>query len=247
MDLEELDDVEIPMMKRNKLLLHNNAAIRFLVDTLNPDRYSLLESDLEQVKLVDTTFKRVRTSLAILEYYKWEQGRLDMSRKKYFKKLKTLKYVDKRIQARIILNFASRCDWTQLRKKKRYHNRVKSYIGNARLDADKTFELASYYSYFKQNKFAYDLVKNKIDETDNPEDLVYFLKLIHLTNVNLPHDKYIGYFKKLLKYRGAEFCTYFNSPNLNFQILDDPDVKAIYCKECAGVLNTETRKSATEE
>lgn len=247
MDLEELDDVEIPMMKRNKLLLHNKAAIRFLVDTLNKDRYSLLEDDLEQVKLVDTTFKRVRTSLAILEYYKWEQGRLDMSRKKYFKKLKTLKYVDKRIQARIILNFASRCDWTQLRKKKRYHNRVKSYIGNARLDADKTFELASYYSYFKQNKFAYDLVKNKIDETDNPEDLVYFLKLIHLTNVNLPHDKYIGYFKKLLKYRGAEFCTYFNSPNLNFQILDDPDVKEIYCKECAGVLNTETRKSATEE
>jgi len=242
MTLEELDKSDIPFEKRNKRVLHDRAAIHFLVDSLNKERYAILESDLEAVKSVDTTFKRVRTSLAIVEYYKWRSGNLGMTRKKYFKKLKKLRYVDKKVQARIILNFASRSDWSEPRRKRRYHNKVKSYIGNARLDADKTFELASYYSYFKQNKFAYDLVKNEIDETENPEHLVYFLKLIHLTNVNLPHDKYISYFKKILKYRGAEFCTYFNSPNLNFQILDDPDVKEIYCKECGGVLNTETRK-----
>ena len=256
MTLEELDKTVIPFEKRYKKALHDRAAIHFLVDTLNPDRYTILETNLEAVKSVDTTFKRVRTSLAILEYYRWENGNLyikkrnsvkKITKKGYFKRLKKLRYVDKTIQARIILNFASGSDWFESHRKRRFINKVKPYIGNARLDADKTFELASYYSYFKQNKYAYNQVKEKIDETQNPEDLIYFLKLIYLTDVNLPHDKYISYFKKILKYRGAEFCTYFNSPNLNFQILDDPDVKKIYCKECSGVLNTGTRNGASNE
>lgn len=247
MSLEELDEIEIPFIKRNKLLLHNKAVIHFLVDTLNDHRFSILENELEAVKSLDTTSRRVRTSLAILEYYRFENGSLGLKGKKYFKKLKKLRYVDKTIQARIILNFASGVDWGIRNDTKRYYKKVKSYINPARLDVDKTFELASYYSYFKQNKFAYNLVKNKIDETENPADLVYFLKLIYLTDVDISHDKYIGYFERILLYSGTQFCTFFNSPNLNFQIIDDPEVKEIYCEQCGGILNTGVRVQGSIE
>lgn len=238
MNIEDLDQVEIPNIKRFKLLLHNDAIIHFLVDSLNTKRYLELEDALNGLKEVDSTFQRVRTNLAILEYYRYREGNSDLSHKEYFQKLKKLRYVDKTVQARIILNFASGTDWQHKRLRKKYYNRVKTYIQPAKLDVDKTFEVASYYSYFHQNKYAYSLIKDKIDETDNPADLIYFLKLISLTNVSLSRDKYLAYFRKILQYSGDEFCTFFNSPNLNFQILNDLEVKEIYCRKCEGVLRT---------
>lgn len=239
--LSDLESIPIPVIRENKQLLHNRAVIRFLTDTLNPTRFDTLEKDLKQIRELDPTYKSVATSIAILEYYRFCNHTLDLTGKAYYKKIKGAKNVDKEIQARIILNFASGADWESRRKKKKYYGKVKTYIPAARLNVEKTFELASYYSYFDQNDFAFNLVRNKIDETKNPQNLVYFLKLIHLTNVPITHDKYLSYFEKIRRYSGNQFCTFFNSPNLNFQILDDPDIKTIYCRECAGVLNTEMR------
>lgn len=239
--LSDLDSIPIPVVARNKQLLHNLAVIHFLTDSLNPKRYDDLEAALKQILKLDKTDQSAATSVAILEYYRYRDDLLDLSEKQYFKKVKGLKDIDQKIQARILLNFASATDWEHQRRKKKYYGKVKSYIPNARLDVDKTFELASYYSYFDQDEFAYNLVRNKIDDTKNPEDLVYFLKLIQLANISITHDKYLSYFEKIRRYSGSKFCTFFNSPNLNFQILDDPDIKKIYCRECAGVLNTGTR------
>lgn len=238
--LSDLDSISIPVIEPNKQLLHNLAVIRFLTDTLNPKRYDNLEEALKQVLKLDKTYKSAATSVAILEYYRYCADMLDLSEKQYFRKVKGLKDIDKKIQARILLNFASSTDWMHRRRKKKYYGKVKSYIPNARLDVDKTFELASYYSYFDQNEFAYNLVRNKIDETKDPDDLVYFLKLIQLNDVSISHEKYLSYFEKIRRYSGDQFCSFFNTPNLNFQILDDPDIKKIYCKECAGVLSTGT-------
>jgi len=78
------------------------------------------------------------------------------------------------------------------------------------------------------------LTKGKIDETENPNDLIFFLKLVHFTDIRLPRKTYLSYFKKIRKYSGEEFCSFFNNPALNFQILDDEEIKDIYCEECGG-------------
>ena len=109
---------------------------------------------------------------------------------------------------------------------------MKKYIRPARLDVDKTFEIASYYTFFWQYKYALDLTKGKVNQTNNPKDLISFLKLIHLTDLKLPRNQYLYYFEKIRRYSGKEFCTYFNNPALNFQILDDEEIKSIYCKAC---------------
>ena len=141
-------------------------------------------------------------------------------------------------QARILLNASTAHDWalwqeTGSRNVRDYwFQKVKRYIDPARLDVDNTFEIASYYSFFWQDKFAYDLTKGKIDETENPENLIFFLKLIYLTDIKLPRNTYLNYFKKIRKYSGEQFCTFFNSPSLNFQMLDDEGIKDIYCEAC---------------
>ncbi len=135
-------------------------------------------------------------------------------------------------KSRMLLNFASDTDWSKHRPI--YARRVRSVVSRAKLDVDKTFELATYYAYFNMPKIAYDLTKRKIDDTKNPQDLIFFLKLIYLMDIRMSRNEYLRYFERIRKYSGKEFCTFFNSPALNFQIFDDEEVKAVYCEECGG-------------
>ena len=105
-------------------------------------------------------------------------------------------------------------------------NNICQYINNTKK------QLA--YSLESSNELVNNVSKGKVDETDNPSDLVFFLKLIHLTDVKLPRKKYLSYFKKIKKYSGEDFCSFFNNPALNFQIFDDEEIKEIYCEECSG-------------
>lgn len=230
MQLADLDEVDIPVEKRFLLPLHHLAVLRFEIDSLNPDRYRRLEAELQHIYPLDSNKVRIRTSLAILAYYNYARGASGLRPKQYYKILRKKKHIDPVQKSRMLLNFASRTDWEL--DKPRYCRRVKKYIPKAKLDVDKTFELASYYAYFNMNQFAYQLTRYKIDNTENPEDLIFFLKLLYLTDVKVSRSEYIRYFKRIRTYSGAEFCTYFNSPALNFQILDDPEIKAIYCAEC---------------
>src|SRR5690606_17356407 len=95
-----------------------------------------------------------------------------------------------------------------------YYRHVQNYVSSAKLNVDKTFEIASYYSFFNQNEYAYSLTKSIIDETNDPNDIIFFLKLIHLTTIEISRNKYIAYFKKAQQFAGVHFCTFFNSPKL---------------------------------
>ena len=137
-----------------------------------------------------------------------------------------------------MLSIASSHDWSLYfrpgfgKQNKYLFRSAKRSVGKAKLGVGKTFELASYYAFFRDFKYAYKLTKKVIDDTENPQDLIFFLKLIHHTNVGINRKKYLKYFNKIRQYSGKEYCTFFNSPALNFQIFDDEEIKEIYCKEC---------------
>ena len=156
----------------------------------------------------------------------------------FYNSIQKWKNLDRVQQARILLNVAAWHDWgyyysTGSHKEKKYwFTKVKKYVKLAKLDVDKTFEIASYYHFFWQYQYAYNLTKKIVDNTENPNNLIFFLKLIHLTDVKLSRKTYLKYFKKIKEYSGKEFCTFFNNPALNFQILDDEEIKKIYCEEC---------------
>jgi len=240
-----IDSLPIPLEKRYLGALHNQLVMRFLLDTLSEESVDTLHNRLVRILPLKPTDEKINTSIAILRYYQedWSpKSYLKFNKKNiqpYYDTLRKSSYVDAKIRSKILLNMASYADWgywqkTGSRKASKYfYKQAKKQIKSARLDADKTFEIASYYSFFGDHKYAYQLTRKKIDDTNNPDDLIFFLKLIHLNDIKLPRKKYLKYFKKIRDYSGEAFCTFFNNPALNFQILDDEEIKSIWCEECA--------------
>lgn len=240
MTMEEIESVVIPVEKKNVRLLHNRAVMKFNMKPVTVE--SLLEFRAELWKLRDLkkVDERLNTSIAIIDYHLYSMGKYYHKKITFYDSIQKWANLDKVQQARILLNAASIHDWNYFmwtgshKEKKYWYKKVKRYVATANLDVDKTFEIASYYQFFWQNRYAHDLTSKIIDETKNPHDLILFLKLIHLTGLKLPRKTYLKYFKKIKEYSGEEFCTFFNSPELNFQIFDDEEIKKIYCEECAG-------------
>lgn len=238
MTLNEIDSVDIPFEKKYIKLLHNRAVMKYTTDKYTLERLGTFRSELSQLIELKKTDEQLNTSIAIIDYHFYKMGMYNYKKVSFYDSIQKWKYLDDVQRARILLNVASIHDWKlyfsfiRYEDHKYWYKKAKIYVEPARLDIDKRFEIASYYSFFNQNSYAYELIKGKIDETENPLDLIFFLKLIHLTNVNLPRTTYLKYFKKIRQYSGHEFCKFFNSPALNFQIFDDPEIKEIYCKEC---------------
>lgn len=238
MTVAEMESVPIPKEKKYLKLWHNRLVMKYTSDILTVETLYAFQHDLQELKELKKDDKRINTSLAIIDYYLYTSGEYWHKKVTFYDSIRKWKYMDEVQRARILLNVATHHDWSKWKQtnsfnpKKYWYRKVRKYIGPAHLNVDKTFELASYYSFFRQHKYAYNLTRGIIDETDNPQDLIFFLKLIHLTNVKIPRQTYLNYFRKIRKYSGKEFCKFFNSPALNFQILDDPEIKKIYCEEC---------------
>ncbi len=240
MTLKEIESIVIPAEKKNVKLLHNRAVMKYHFEPFTIESLQAFRADLWQIRTLKEEDKHLNTSIAIIDYYLYTLGQYQSEDVTFYDSIQKWKNLDNVQQARILLNAATNHDWgwwrsTGSTKEKDYwFQKVKRYIDPARLDIDKTFEIASYYAFFWQEDYAYNLTKGKIDETENPNDLIFFLKLVHLTDVQLPRRTYLNYFKKIRKYSGEEFCSFFNNPALNFQILDDEEIKDIYCEECSG-------------
>lgn len=237
--VDEIKAFNIPYTKQNIDLIHDQNLMIYRLDTLNPNAKENFRDTLIGMQELDPKDVRINTSLAMLEY---EDHQTDGLRQmtKYFKRLMSLPYLDKTIQARMLLNLAARHDWyryfglgTRVSNTKKYlYDDVKVSIKDAKLNLNETFDLATYYAFFEDYHFAYELTKKIIFRSQDPDEIVFFLKLIYYLDKSLSTKTVLKYFNRIAKLKGPEFCTYFNSPYLNFQILDDPEIGEIYCRSC---------------
>ena len=237
--LDEINYLPYPLDKKHLGLLHNRAIINYVLDSTNEFARMKLYGDLIALYQINPDDKKLVTSIAILDYYQGQWMVSSSTKSKFYDSIIDNKLIDKEIKAQILLNFASYVDWETFMSTGSYnpdyyyYRLVQKFVSAAKLNVDKTFEIASYYSFFNNTNYAYSLTKGIIDETTNPDDIIFFLKLIHLTDIELPRKKYVSYFKKAQELAGEKFCGFFNSPDLNFQILDDEEIKEIYCESCS--------------
>jgi len=226
--LEDLDKIQVPKEKKNVDLLFQRALLKayLMGGTDSVQIFSISREELDEMSLLDERNKFVQTSLVLFDY----DDRINtdvISMGLYYKEIAERKYLIPEWQAKILLKIAYIHDITlyftfpKPDDEKYLYPEVQQYINKAKLNVDEMFELASYYTFFDQNDIAHKLTKNVIDETENPDNLVYFLKLIELTNLDISKKKKLDYIRKISLYAGKDFCKFFNSPNLNFQVLDD--------------------------
>lgn len=234
LSLNEFTSYKIEPKKQLVDLLCDRYLIKFQIDTLNINRTNEFQDSLISLRKIDKTNTKVNTNLVLLEYENWLNLPLRKSIK-YFDTLIGRNYVDPVLKSRMILNYSTNLDWRiyhSFKKKKYHNNEIKRYIKPAKLDSHDIFELASYYAFFKDYRYAYMLTKRLVYRNATFDETVFFLKLIYYLHGSLSKKTIIRHFKRIAKLKGEEFCKYFNSPNLNFQILDDKEIREIYCQTC---------------
>ena len=232
----DIESIVFPATKKYVEINNNKAVINYLLDG-DSNREGNLFNELSNLYSVDSTNRYVSSNLEIINYKDMTYASTKQIRK-YLKKLAKKSTVLNNVKAKIVLNLSAKHDlklYFRIRKLKSKHYLYKksmTQISQAKLTPEETFDLATYYTFCDEEKFAYNLTLPKLEKTERLKDMLFFLKLIHVTDLKLDNKKYYYLFKKVKKLSGERFCTLFNSPNLNFQILDDEEIKQIYCTDC---------------
>lgn len=234
--LNDVNNFKIQFKKENVDILCDRYLMKYHIDTSNANRLSEFVDSLNSLLKIDPKNTKVNTNLVILKYQEWISSPYKKSRK-YYDTLINNRNIDPIIKSRMILNYATTLDWwTYFRPftpKKFLYNSIKKDIKSAKLDISDYFELASYYAFFENYNFAYLLTKKLDFREASFQETVFFLKLIFYLDKSLAKKTILKHFHQIAQMKGNEFCKYFNSPNLNFQILDDEDIRKIYCQTCS--------------
>jgi uncharacterized protein YkwD len=95
------------------------------------------------------------------------------------------------------------------------------------------------YIFIKNNDLDYSskILEPFVDAKDVDENLLYtYISLMSYYPDKLITSKFAGYLHKAKELNEKRYCKLFGEPYLSFQILDNPFVKADYCKYCAGAV-----------
>jgi len=219
----------IAFTEDNIELLLNKSILKLNIDSLNPNSISTFENELTSILTLNQKDKKINTVLAVLDFIK-----MSNSPDELFSSLKKRKYIDKKLKARLLIATAYYNDVALYKRNQKVIllPKIKKYLKPAKLKTDESFDVARYYSFYNDYKSAYAISRKLIGKTNELNDWVYFLKLIHFSNIKEKRKLYLKYFKKIQRYSGKDFCKLFHSPMLNFQILGDDEIKKMYCKSC---------------
>lgn len=239
LDTSQLELFELPQTKEftyqqfQKLLL-----------TIQPDTSTYVwwnekfMGELYQLVLLDERQPEVKS------YYYWLLYNQAMATydpgtiRAIFENLTEQKNINAVLKARMLLSLASRHDeamlWSGATKKEDYlHQQALSVYKKAELTPDEMIYTAQYFYYFEHYPDAKSLLKRGISEHSSIEDIVTYLKIMNDSNMGLSEKQYISLFVQVAEWKKEEFCTIFNSPKLNFQVMDIEQIKELYCEKCS--------------
>ncbi|MFT7158185.1 MAG: hypothetical protein ACI8Q1_003214, partial [Parvicella sp.] len=152
--------------------------------------------------------------------------------------LKSIENIDRKSEAALIINayiynienyFVDR-DYSAMTKEL---NSLYKFSSKSRLTPDELYRIGRMFSsYFMFEEGYYFLKTAAKTPTPKAEHLLYLIKVIYALNDEIKKKDITKYLELAASIAGEDFCNYFNSPNLNFQVLNDPVFKSAYCKYC---------------
>lgn len=147
------------------------------------------------------------------------------------------KNIDVELSTRMLISLGSRYDVALFffgveDKNEYYHRKLISFYKRAKLTDDEEILMAQYFYFFGYNDEAKSLLRKGISEKSSLKDIVTYLKIMRDSKMGLTEKQYFNLLKTVSEWKEEEFCTIFNSPNINFQIMDNDEIKALYCQKC---------------
>lgn len=154
-----------------------------------------------------------------------------------FRNLIVQKNIDATLKARMLVSLASKHDESLLyfgsqNVKEYLHKYIVPVYKKAGLSNDEMILMGQYLYYFGYYSDSKQLLRKGISEQSSIDDIVTYLKIMNDENMGLTRKHYFNLLVNVLEWKKEEFCTIFNSPQLNFQIMDDENIKKLYCENC---------------
>ncbi len=240
MSLQEFEQVKVPRREEFFSLLNNYYQALMMVDTVeNRLKETMMEYDT--LYAISSKNSAVNTNYAIMYYNYHSQYIYQKSRKEIedpMKNIEKIKKVDKQVMKQLKLNsilYASYCNELieNYGAAERKILELKKFVGKAKLSNEDKFSVAKVFSYYHMHEDAYKLMQGVV-KSDSPtiKQLMFVSKLLFTQKDELKEREQIQVLKRIADKAGEEFCDFFNSPDLNFQVLDEEVYKSIYCERC---------------
>ena len=240
---EKILAVKIPHAKETVPFINNQIAIRwYYSDAVNKDSlHQYLMRDIQTQLIIDPNNAFLLYNKSVLRLLLWSNNyKREPDPKLVLREIRLLgsSNIEKWMINRLVLNYnIISADYFYDNKKFNEREKalvnVKKALFSSNLNRDQSFRIANYFMFQLRIDWAIDImkpfaVKKNIDE----EFLFTFLTVAIYNKEKIPEMEYVVYMERAKKLNKERFCKLFGFPNMSFQLLQNIQVKNLYCKTC---------------
>jgi outer membrane protein OmpA-like peptidoglycan-associated protein len=124
-------------------------------------------------------------------------------------------------------------------QKDRYLQLIQSAYASAQLTDADALRLARFFAFYSRFDWARSLLEQRVSEQDASEDIVFYYINLSLTEKRITQRKSWKLIQeKAFSINPARYCKMFDTRGyggVSFQLLDDPSLKDVYCRQCEGL------------
>jgi len=235
-----LSNMHIPNQVKFTGILNKNAVIKYLID----EAYLLIAyKELQRIEKIAPKDPKIKYNLVAMKFRFWYHNVQPIDENQFQREINNLKNfgIKKQLIDRMFINFhivrakdrMSKRDYQSKDISVRYiYNNYKKI---PLTDFDK-LSLGQFLTYYSNNTYAIDLLKDRVKQIDVDEDLLFYY--INLTIVNKDLTGTSDYRTMLLNavnMNKERFCKLFNSNSnggVTFQLLENSYLRGVYCENC---------------
>ncbi len=235
-----LDKLEIPQKSEFSILLNKNYVFKYMMN--ETDVYNTLKQ-LNDLRDLIPQDGHIRYNICALKFKVWLLGASGITPADFKKGIMSLgKYgIEQSLIRRMLINYEIvQCeyymqehDYARIDHSLRYINSNYRYITNTDQDL---LSLAQYFTSYARYDLAVKLLKNKVNQVDVDEDLLfYYLNLTLIDNKLINRPDYRAILLNAININPSRYCELFNSSSkggITFQLLDNKFLRDTYCENC---------------
>jgi len=235
--------LDIPHLKGTVTLNSNLIAFKwYYSDATNKDSlYNYLERDVQTQLIIEPNNAYLLYNQMVLKLLLWANN---------FSRVNDPKQVLKDIRAlynlgianedinRLILNFNLIAadyyyDNQKFKEREKALDDVHKILLQVHLSKKQAYKIANYFIFQMKIDWAIEIMKPFAIKPKIDENFLYTFISIAIYNDKLvPIKEYLTFLERAKKMNQTRFCKLFGYPNMSFQLLDNREVKTMYCNSC---------------
>lgn len=238
--LEYINRLEVPQSKDFSSLLNDREVYKYLLKATTV--YEAFDNFI-QLRKLDVNNGRTNYNICALRFFMWQYGNDTLAQKQLLKEINILpkQGIDLTLTKRMLINYHILNCEQQMGKdnyaaKDSSLNIIRSiYKGLSFTDED-IFSLAKYYATYAHQEWSEEIIRPRIYKLNISEDLVfYYVNLLFFQPDSYGTENFKNASLNAINLNRKRFCNFFlpiGKGGASMQLLDDGQIKAVYCDAC---------------